>query len=233
MSRRSRIVVVVAAVFVLVAGLAYGPALLRKRTPAERTVTPAPLQVSTMIPLGPGAQACASPVPLTPGAQLVTIILDQPKETSPPLAVTADGPGYRSPSATIESGISGRVPVKARLEPPQRELFGRVCVRNDGKETANLVGTEEFRTSSLVETTVDDVPVAPDMTLLLEQDRSVSVLGFLPEMLERMSAFRGFLGATWLLWPLLVLIVAGVPAAVLYAFARVVRADDDAAAEQR
>ena len=226
MSRPRLLVVIVAAVFVLVAGLAFGPALLRKRTPAERTVTPAPLQVSATIPLGAGAQACSSPVPLTPGAQVATVILDQPEESSPPLAVTADGPGYRSPPSTIDAGISGRVPVSVRLEPPERELFGRVCVRNTGNGTANLVGTEEFRTTSLVVTSVDGEPVAPDMTLLLQQDRTVSALGFLPEMLDRMAAFRGFLGVPWLLWPLLVLVVAGVPAAVLYVFARVVRADD-------
>src|SRR5215218_3634190 len=143
MSRPRVIVAVVVAAFVLVTAVVYGSAMLRHRTPLARTVTPAPLQVTSTIELAPGAQACSSPVPLTPEAQVATILVDQAKP-SPPLEVTADGRGYASGPVRIDGGISGREPLRARLKPPTSELLGRVCVRNVGEVKANLVGTEEF-----------------------------------------------------------------------------------------
>jgi len=129
--------------------------------------------------------------------------------------LTASGPGYRSPPARIAGGQIGYLPVEAPVPPPRPDLFGRVCVRNAGRTTVTLVGTEEFRTATRAATTVDGKPVAPDLALTLFENRAASVPALLPEIVDRVASLRGFLGHPAVVWLLLALVVVAVPAAML------------------
>lgn len=226
---RARKATLLAVVLLLVGGaLTMGRAALRERTPVASTATPQPITQISPIQLEPGRQACAYDVVLTPRTQVAVLRLVGERRQSPPrLQVSADAAsGYRS--APVDATIAGedQVDVSARITPPPAEVFGRLCVRNAGAERVALVGTEEFRTASRAYAEVEDEPVKPDLSLAFLEGETTSLLGFLPEIERRLTAFRGFLGHGFLLWPLTLLVVVGVPAAVLMVLHRAM-ADDE------
>ena len=69
-------------------------------------------------------------------------------------------------------------------------------------------------------TTVDGRPVPPDVALSFYEGEPISALAFVPRIVDYMSAFRGFLGTPWIIWPLMLLVAAGVPAAALWVLYR-------------
>ncbi len=226
MSRTTRVVVVTAIAMLLLGGLSMGRGLVRERQPVASTPTPAPLFNVAPLVLRDGQTACTSDIALTPRTQVAELLVNQDPADVPELSVTADGPGgYTSPP--VRARITQGRTLTARLEAPQRALFGRLCVRNEGPGTARLVGTNEFQTRSRARSSIDGEPVEADLTLTLYEDRRTSVLGDLPAIVERMAVLRGFLGHTWLIWPLLVLVAVGTPLAVLRVLALALRDDED------
>jgi hypothetical protein len=214
--------VAIALALVLVVGLAsMGRALLRDRTPVVSTATPPPMNEVAPIALAPGQRACASDVVLTERTEVAALRLERPVPGPPRLLVGADGPGgYASPP--VEATFAGRrgTEIRARITPPARELFGRLCAENAGPGPIALVGTEEFRTISRARTAVDGAEIEPDLALTFFEQRPTSLLAYLPVVEQRLTAFRGFLGHGWLVWPLTLLVALGVPAAVLVTLAR-------------
>lgn len=227
MSRPRLTVALGAAAFVVLAALLFGPALTRERQPVASTAAPSPFFGTTPIDLRQGQQLCAEDILIPPDAKIAQMVMEQPADRpSPPLEVRLSGPGYDSAPSRVEPGIAGGTIVYVDIDPPDREVFGRLCVRNLGRTSARLVGTTEFRTQAAQQASVDGEPIAADLTLTFLDDRRVSALAFLPEIVDRMTTFRAFLGAEWLLWLLLVLVVVGVPAAAFYALYRALAGGD-------
>jgi hypothetical protein len=57
------------------------------------------------------------------------------------------------------------------------------------------------------------------------EDRRTSLVAFLPELIDRMTVFRGWLGHAWILWPLAALLALGVPAALGFVLLRALTAE--------
>lgn len=218
MSRPRVVVAVTALLLVAVALLGWRGPLTRERTPIASTGAPAPVNVITPIELAPKGLLCAADIAIGPRMQEAELILtgDAP---GPPLVVRAQVPGYTSPPASIPASGAGTHPVRVAIEPPRENAIGRLCVRNTGRTKAVFVGTTELRTYTKLRTFLNGEPVASDVALKFYERRQVSALGDLPGVVARIAIGRGFLGAAWLVWMLLALLVVVVPVLVLRALA--------------
>jgi hypothetical protein len=210
-----------AAVTALAAALLLGRPLVS----AEQrvTVTGAPLAVyeEKPIPVSAGSTVCAQRVLLTPRTEIAQVVAERTPGGRPPLVATASGEGYRSGPVAVPAGPAERHEVQAPIDAPDRDVLGDVCLRNEGPQTVQLAGTEEFRSRTRLITQVDGEDVEPDLSLAFYADEPQSALSQLPGIVHRMTVGRGFLSADALVWFLLVLAFAGVPVVVFATWYRV------------
>jgi hypothetical protein len=225
MSSAARAVAVVAVAFVAVAVLAFWGPLREGRRPVVSTAAPPPKTQVAPIDVQAGQELCAHDVVLTPRSELAELVLNDTARPVPPLEAHASADGYASPPARVVRDSPTARTLTARIRPPDRELYGRFCVRNRGPDVVTLVGTNEFGTQTHARTELDAQPIEPDVALKFSEDRVVTLVGYVPDIVRRMSVFRGWLGAPWLVWVLGVLVVAGVPVGVGFALYRALSAD--------
>jgi hypothetical protein len=216
-------VAVTALVLLVVAALAWKGPLTRDRTPVAATGAPAPVNEIQEITVRPGQLLCASDILLGPRTQEAELVVQQEKRRTPPLVVSVQAGGYRSPPVRVPPSDAGLHPINVPIDPPERTTIGRLCVRNAGDEAATFVGTTELRTYTRLRTSIDGEDVAPDLALTFYERRQVSALGELGGIVDRITINRGFLGGGWFVWPLLLLVAIGVPLLVLGVLYRALR----------
>lgn len=228
--RRHTVLAVVAAAAVLVATAAFGwgPALTREREVLVATPSPPGLFNRLEVRLRPGEHACLTPVPLTPNASAVRVIALARPGADAVLGARVSGPDRRFFKGGQSSGwATGRdAVVTVEVGAPPVEGEGQVCLYNEGEDPFALIASDEPRTFSATRTSVNDEP-GPQVALSLVDPRPASTLDRLGTVVDRASQLSGGVAPTWLLWPLLVLMALGVPAAVLVALADAARGRDD------
>jgi hypothetical protein len=204
------------------------PFVTRDRAVVTATPSLAGLFNRTDVPLAPGRTACIGPVPIPRGSAVVQLALTTLKSPRPvPLIVTAEGDGgYRSRMRTASYPVGPASVFGVALRPPRRDVIGRVCVRNAGRRRIALTGTTEERSLTAATTRVDGRRQRADVALTLLEARPRSLLDRAGDVLDRASAFTGGLMPTWLLWPLVLLLAAGVPLAVFGGFYAALRSDE-------
>ena len=220
--RRPLVVVAATAVaFVLLAVVLFDRVVGEERTRIAVVGAPPPTLSESPVVLPAGKRLCITRTLLSPRADVVELIVsEQQKRPTPALELVAEGKGHRA-AVRIPPGPAGRHPVTARLNPPDRDLIGQVCVR--ARSEVVLVGTTEFHSISRSISFIDGERIPPDPALKFYTADEVGLLDDLGGVVDRMTIARGFLGASWIVWGLLVLVAVGVPAAVLTAFARTLR----------
>ena len=223
---------VIVAVVAIVAGLAVAAPgyLTRKRDYVA--VTPQAPSVNDPLVVGlPGqGRACMDRVALDTHSEQARLQVSTPGRRAMPLQLTVTGPGYRT---------QGRVParygdgqwVEVAVTPPRRSLVATVCVRNLGPDPIDLAEVGD-RARSRSNVTINGISSPAGIVLTFYERRPTSILSRLPVSLQRMDVLRPGVVAPATLWPLLVLFVAGVPAVAVWAFARALRADEVAEADQ-
>jgi hypothetical protein len=164
-------------------------------------------------------------VAFDPATRAATILTDKGTRNGPPLRVTATAPGYRS-TAFVPGGYGGFASLQATLDAPPRSAIGEVCVENEGRRRVGLQGTEEGRIQNRSATTVDGRELRQKLTLLLGEGRARSLADRPGEVLDRMAAFKPPILGSAVLAVIGLLILAGVPAAVVYAIARSISEDE-------
>lgn len=206
--------------FVFLAVVLFKSPLTDKHTRIASVGTPNPVNTESQVRLKAGSRLCLTRTLLSPRTEIAELVVMQGDAPTPPLEVVAEGPGYRSPVARIPASEPGRHPVTARIQPPDRELIGQLCVRAAERKPVTFVGTVEFRTITRSIGTIDGTPIGEDVALKFYTEERVSALSELGNIVDRMTISRGFLGAAWVVWALIVLVAVGVPAAVLAALHR-------------
>lgn len=185
-----------------------------EREHAIPTTTPGlfPLFARADIPLAPGSTACVAPVRLDPALGRALIIV-RSSHGAQPLRFVATGPGYKTTTIATTPATSTDEQLVATLLPPTQVIDGRLCVTNDGRHTVVLVATNEARSLTISKTTVDGHPAPADaraVLLILEpHDRSPG--SSFDELARHLSALSGGSVPVWLVWPLSLLFVLGVP----------------------
>ena len=166
---------------------------------------------SNQVRVKPRAVLCVAPVPFDPASQLVRLNVTSARRASP-LAIEARGPGYVARTRLAHYALGTGVGVSAPLTAPRREVSGSLCVRNAGRSSVSLTGTQEPRSLVAAQTTLDG-------KVLPAQGIAVSFFAARPAALDaragtiagHVSALAGGLLPTWLLWPLAVLFLVGLP----------------------
>jgi len=211
--------------------LAFGIGWLTKdRVAYTGTPTPPAFADITPIELRPGQEACETEVAFERDTRKAVVLSAKFPGEGPPLRLTARGGGW-SASGRIEGGYMGAGPLAADLPAPPRSLLATVCVENTGRRAVALQGTTEGRIQARPITSVDGEEIPAKMTLLLTEGAPRSLADRPGEILDRIAAFKPpFVGKASLIL-LLLLVLVGVPGAVVYAIWRGIAADgDDSAA---
>lgn len=202
----------------------FRPWLERESTLPTTTPGLLPLISQANIGLAPGSTACVAPVRLDPTMGRALVVVRDPRPTQRVLFV-ASGPGYESAATVRARGVGGDEQLVAALRPPAGEIDGRLCVSNGGRNDLTLLGTNEARSLTISRTTVDGRPALADtraVLLMLEPDDR-SPLSSFDELARHLSAFTGGSMPVWLVWPLGLLLVFGVPLLTFAALAVALR----------
>jgi hypothetical protein len=184
--------------------------------------SPRPMIQVDLIDVPPGEKLCITGVTIPQDARQLRVQVGTFGRPGPELDVTLRGPGYRE-RLTVPAGYPDSALIAAAMDPPPAPRLGEVCLGHRGPARIALVGAEEERTLSRPAGRVGEKPVDADTYLAFYSGESASALNRAGQIVERMSAFRPAVVGPWLLWPLLALVVVGVPAGVLWAALRAVR----------
>ena len=185
--------------------------------------SPRPVFQIDLIEVPPGEPLCISGVTIPADARQLRVQVGTFGRPGAELNVTLRAPGYGE-RLTVPAGYADSALIAAAMDPPDAARLGEVCLEHRGSAPIALVGAEEERTLSRPEGRVGEQRVDADTYLAFYAGGSASALGRAGEIVERMSAFRPAVVGPWLLWPLLALVVVGVPAGLLWAVLRGVRA---------
>lgn len=230
MGRRLALVAAAAAALAILWGAADS---LRPYATFDRDVTQSTPGLGALdsrytLELKPGDEACVEPVTLTERSQVARFrLLVREGRAAPPVEVTASGPGYRSTARVSGYPAGGDVLPLANLTPPDRELDGRVCARNAGRTPVELVGAQDMRSIVPAKLLLDgeEVPGKDVELTLLERERR-SLLERPGDLVAHARDLTADYAPAWLLWILLVLVAAGLPAAAVGGLYAAVRRDE-------
>jgi hypothetical protein len=185
------------------------------------TPSPRPMFTVTYVRIPASGQLCLSDVTIPASARQLRLQVRTFGRPGPALAVELRAPGYEQRHELPADYPDGAVLVLP-IEPPPEDALGSVCLT--AERAVALVGTTEERTQSRPAGALDGNPIAADTYLVFYAGRSASALSQTGAIVERMAAFRPAGVGQWLLWPLLALVVVGIPAGVLAAVTSAVRA---------
>jgi len=221
----ARLAALVMLAVLLVAGAVLGAryALHDRDYPAS-VPQPPPLYRLANVPLVPAARACWGPVVVDTHSERALIRVGTAGKPGVPLTFSLQAPGW-TVTRPVPAGYDDNSVLAIDMPRPPRDVGARACIRNDGSAPVALFASDD-RTKAPYETNVGQrtIHAVPDLSFY-ERARH-SIASRLPLTIERVRAFRfGFLRA-WLLWPLALLLVAGVPLALIWGYARAVREDD-------
>jgi hypothetical protein len=219
MRRRLLGPVVLLATFALGALWFYVPHLTENRADVLSTPSLVGFQSRKEIALHGGQQACITPVPLEPALRTVRMVLHARGAQASVLELELRAPGYRGTGRFDGYEPGAVVGANAAVSPaPPRDVDGTLCLRNTGRHSVGLVGTDEPITLSLAATTVDGKKageIDPAITFLGGPPRSM--LSHAGTILGRASDFTGGYVPLWLLWPLAIALVLASPLALAWA----------------
>ena len=216
---------VVGAVLLLVAAWVWfrpflgTPRTTTASTPSTLTERSVPLRVA------PGSRLCLNRVAFDARTRQALVKVMTRGGPPQPLVVTA--PQTR----TILRRYSDGGEVGAQLTPPARSRLGTICFENSGRRPVWMAGSDDPRRQFRGTTTIDDDAPPAELSLELFERRPERLRSRPAEILDWMALWRPALFAEPVLWVLLVLVVAGVPVGVLWAFASSVRDEEEPAAE--
>lgn len=220
----SKWVVIPAALTCAVAVALFAPFLLRDRDLVASTPSPRPLFYVTFIEVPAGGRLCASDVTIPREARQLRFQVRTFGRPGPPLRVSLRAPGYGA-QADVAGGYADLATLAAPFSPPARDRLGSVCIQQRGRQEIALTGTTETRTLSRPRGSVNGAPVAADAYLAFYEGREASALSLVGAMIDRAAAFRPTGVGPWLLWPLLVVTIVGIPAGVILAVRAAARMD--------
>jgi hypothetical protein len=194
-------------------------------TPSVQGTIPAAVKIRA------GQQACIKPVPLDPGDRQLHMLLHTQGTSAPVVDVTVTQPGFVAHARFHDYPVGAVTPVVSDLSrAPSRAQDGELCLRNQGPRAVSLFGTSEPASLTLPVTYVDGKVVTdidPAITFLTGE--RTSHLQRLGRIADRAAGFTGVL-PSWLLWPLGLLFLLGLPVG---AAAALLLADRSAQQRQR
>jgi hypothetical protein len=210
-SRRRIVLTVLAVLGVLVVTLWHGQGTwngakaLRDATTSSPTLSP--LFSRAVFLLQKGEDACVEPVTYYADTGRARFRMQAPRKPGPRVRFVASGPGYRATGTSMALPPQTEGTVDLEFRPPGREVTGRFCWRNLGPTPVNLIGTNEGRSLTIVDTTVKGRrQPAAEIELILMERGGHSLRSRRGELIDRAASLTGGLAPTWVLWPVVLLL---------------------------
>jgi len=238
-SRRRIVLTVLAVASVLVVTLWHGQGSWNyakaRRDAISSSPTLSALFSRAVVRLEKGGEACIAPVTYYADTGRARFRLRSPRAPGPRVTIEASGPGYRATATSADLPPETEGLVNLEFRQPGREVTGRFCWRNRGPTPVQLIGTNEERSLTIVETTVNGEPRRGEELELTLMKRGGHSLGSRRgELVDRASSLSGGLIPEWVLWPA-VLLLLGSPLVIAALFgwsvwtssARAARAPDE------
>jgi hypothetical protein len=227
---RSRAAVSVAAgalVLLLAAVLVWRPYVTKDRL-FTTTVAQAPSRVAIqLIPLAPNQRSCLDAIALDARSALARFQVGTYGKPGVPLELQVAGPGYRALEQIPGSAYGDSQIVQVAIPPPGHDVEASACIVNHGHRKIVLYASTLAETSASHDT-IDGKTVDLNWWLAFYESKPTSIAHRASTIVSRVPVFRPGVIGPWLIWPLAVLFVIGVPAAVLAVYGRAVAADPDA-----
>jgi len=211
----------VLAVFAAFAIAAAVPFATKKRDYPASIPQASPLFFTSVVKLRPGSEACFANAVMEERSEEMRFRVGTVRRSGAPLRVSIDGPGY-SQRLRVPGGYPDNLLHTLPVDPPARATPVRICIANDGRTRMDLYGAAD-RTRSRSRVRVDGRPVRPNVVIGFWERRDRSILERFPQTVERMAVMRAGVVGEWLIWPLAVLLVLGVPVALTWGYARSLR----------
>ncbi|MDQ5807056.1 MAG: hypothetical protein M3320_00090 [Actinomycetota bacterium] len=153
----------------------------------------------------PGDRACIEPVTYYADTARARWRVQSPRKPGPRVTIEATAPGYRATATTAVLPPKTEGLVDMEFAPPGREVTGSFCWVNRGPTPVQLIGTNEGRSLTIVETTLNGRPREDEeIELVLMERGGHSLRSRRGELIDRAASMTGGLAPSWLLW-----IVAG------------------------
>lgn len=212
---------VVALALVLLAGALVWvlPWATEDRDPISGVPSPRALERVDGVDIAPGETACSPDLGLdsrTTQVRLQTVRRPGPR---PPLELVLRGPGYTARAVSPQAASEDRS-VVAVVPYPGRDVLVELCVRNLGDDATATLAASADRTRSRSITSLEgrSTDMSVWVTFAERGERSFADRG--SDVLSRMATFRPGFVVPGLLGLLAVLVAAGVPLAVGWAWWR-------------
>jgi hypothetical protein len=217
------------ALVLLIAAVAIGrPYLTQQRDYPASIPQPPSVVAVRLVPMKPGQAVCLHDAVMDTHSERALFRVETYAKPTVPLRFTLTGDRYRATVNVPASAYKDEGILSLLVPAPKRDVFVRACVTNAGKRLAALFATTSAEPGPVV-ATLDGEPVDTNPWLAFYEAKRTSIADRLRTIVSRMAIFRPpFIGG-WLLWPLGLLFVLGIPIAVVIAYGRGLR-DDDAAA---
>ena len=215
-----RMAIVVAGVLVLLVAaiVRFEPFLNRERDYAASIPQPSPLFSVALVNLGGGQEACFPDAVMDTRSEQARFRVGTFGQAGAPLRLSIIAPGYRITRA-IPGTYADSEPLAIDVAPPPRATAVELCLANAGRRRVAIYASDDRTTAPYV-TRVDGRPSPADPQWAFYERRPVSIAERLPVTADRLEAFRPWWVEPWLLWPLGVVVVLGVPLGALVAVAR-------------
>ena len=211
----------VLAVFVIFAAVVAAPFATKKRDYPASIPQASPLFFTSVVKLRPGSEACFADAVVEEHSEEVRFRVGTVRRPGAPLRVRIDGPGY-SQRLRVRGGYPDNLLHALPVEPPERATPVRICIANEGGSRMDLYGAAD-RTRSRSHVRVDARPVGTNVVIGFWEREDRSILERFPQTLERMSVMRAGVVGQWLLWPLTILLLVGLPGSLAWGLARSLR----------
>jgi hypothetical protein len=222
----------IAAATVLVIGvlLTFVPFLTRERTVVTATPVPDPVSALESLKLKAHARLCVDSIPFTPDASRVRMLIGQLSGAPQPLTVRVRAAGLDE-TRRIAPAYAASAPILVDFTPVQRASFGTVCLRNAGRRSVMVGMTSDPRNISRSQATLDGKPYGNHVPVTLLAAKRASLLSRVGEIVDHVAAFKPS-PAHAAVWILLVLVLVGVPALILWGVATGMQTTDDEAVDR-
>jgi hypothetical protein len=213
-----------AAVVVLGAGIGLIPSLVRDRDYPAEIPSPPALRETALVDVPAGKRACWRYAVAEHHAGMARFKVTTRGRRGSRLGLGLSGPGYRS-RTVVPGGYGDNTELHVPIARPPRDVAVLTCVRNAGRRAISLYASRD-RTRSRSLAFVERRPTGASVWFSLFEPAPASLLDRFGATMSRMSAFRAGIVGPWLMWPVALLFVLGVPVLALWAFGRALAEDD-------
>ena len=177
-----------------------------------------PLYFTSVVKVRAGSEACFRDAVIEPRSEQARFRVGTVRRPGAPLVVRMRGAGYAE-TVRVRGGYADNTELRLPVTPPARATPVRVCIENLGPDEMHFYAADD-RTRSRSTVEVDGRPRRPAIVFSFWERERRSIAERFPLTLERMSVFRAAGVGEWLLWPLALLFVVGIPVAVVWGYAR-------------